>query len=421
MDIREKRIMDEVDGLNDEILDFTSRLVAEASTLGNEKSALEVMENELTRLALDPVKIPINPDDLAKHPGFASTPWSYEDRYNVVAVRPANGQGGRSVLFNGHLDVVSPEPLRLWNSEPFDPFIKDGWLHGRGAGDMKSGVAAMTYALQAVEKSGFGLKAPVTIEAVIEEECSGNGALACLNAGYDAQAVLIPEPLGLNILTGQLGVLWFKVMISGVPRHVSEATAGVNAIEKSFVIILALRQLEAEMNQEKHPAYQNIAHPINLNVGIIKSGDWPSTVPAEAEFHCRLSYYPGATFDQIQARIIQVIEQAAQDDPWLAENRPFIVFYGFRSDGHTVDRNLPAFQVLNDCHKALTGQNAMEYISTATTDLRAFHFFGQGDATCYGPIAENIHAANERVNTKSVIQTAKVYALFLARWCRLAE
>jgi len=375
----------------------------------------------LTRRSLDPVKVPIKPDDLSNHPGFAPTPWSYENRYNVIAVRQASGQGGRSALFNGHLDVVSPEPLKLWNHDPFEPFVKDGWLHGRGAGDMKSGVAAMTYALHAIEKAGFGLNAPVTIEAVIEEECSGNGALACMDAGYDAEAVLIPEPMALGVLAGQVGVLWFKVSLYGVPRHVSEATAGVNAIEKSYVIISALRKLEAEMNQEVHPAYKQIQHPLNLNIGIIKSGDWPSTVPAEAEFHCRLSYFPGMTFDQVRDKITQTVEKAAQGDPWLTENRPVVEFYGFRSDGHIIKTDLPGIQTLKGCHKSLTDQDPIELVSTATTDLRAFHFFGKGDATCYGPLGENIHAANERVNIESIIQTAKVYALFLARWCGLAE
>ena len=87
--------------------------------------------------------------------GFAPVPWEYENRYNLVATEPAAGKGGRSVLFNGHLDVVSPEPEDLWQHDPFKPVIRDGWLYGRGAGDMKSGVAAMVYALHALKKAGF--------------------------------------------------------------------------------------------------------------------------------------------------------------------------------------------------------------------------------------------------------------------------
>lgn len=421
MEPAEKKLIETVESLSDEILDFTSRLTAQPSTLGNEASVLEVMEDELAKLSFNPVRVPINPVELAEHPGWAPVPWSYEDRYNVVTTRPADATDGRSALFNGHLDVVSPEPMSLWDHDPFDPTVKDGWLYGRGAGDMKSGVAAMTYALYAVEKAGFGLKGPVTLEAVIEEECCGNGALACMAAGYDADAVLIPEPLGPSILTAQIGVIWFKVSLFGVPRHVFEAQAGVNAIEKCIPAISALRELEADMNAEIHPSYEGIDHPINLNIGIIKGGDWPSTVPAVAEFHARLSFFPGQTYRQTQQRIVDAVARAAQADTWLTENPPKVEFYGFKSEGHAVERNQPAFNTLNDCHKAFYGQDAESLNTTATTDVRVFYFFGQGQPTCYGPEAENIHAANERVDIESVIQTARVYALFLARWCGIIE
>lgn len=421
MDAKEQRILQEVEKLGDEAIDLASRLVAEPSTLGNEASVMAVMRDSLAALGMNPVEVPIDPQSLKKNPGFAPVPWDYEGRCNVIAVRPADGMGGRSALFNGHLDVVSPEPIGLWEQHPFQPSVKQGWLCGRGAGDMKAGIAAMTYAVHSVEKAGFGLLGDVTIETVIEEECSGNGALACMDAGYDAEAVLIPEPFGPIILTAQVGVVWFKVEISGVPRHVLEASAGVNAIEKCYLLISALRELEAKMNEDPHPAYQNVKHPLHLNIGIIKGGDWPSTVPAAAEFHCRLSYFPDTTFDQVRQKINQTIMAAAESDPWLAKNLPTVSFYGFRSDGHSRERDNPAFATLNECHKSLTGQDAAGYISTCTTDLRAFHFFGKGAATCFGPVAENIHAANERVNIESVIHTAKVYALFLAHWCGLAE
>jgi acetylornithine deacetylase len=417
----EKRILDSVDRVADDILDFTGRLVAEPSTLENEASVLQIMEEELHKLCFDPVRIPIDPDKLSQHPGFAPVPWSYEGRYNVAARRPADAGGGRSALFNGHLDVVSPEPVHLWDTDPFNPVVRDGWMYGRGAGDMKSGVAAMTYAVHAMEKAGFGLKGPVTIEAVIEEECCGNGALACVAAGHEAEAVLIPEPLGAAILIAQIGVMWFKISLTGVPRHVHEAQAGVNAIEKCIPLIAALRELETEMNQEIPPVYEGIQHPINLNIGIIKGGDWPSTVPAAAEFHARLSFFPGKTYAETRQRVVETIDRATAADPWLAENQPKIEFYGFRSEGHVADRNQPAFDTLSDCHRELHGRDAEDLISTATTDVRAYHHFTRAQATCYGPQAENIHAANERVNIGSVIDTAKVYALFLARWCGIAE
>ncbi len=418
LDRREKQIIEAVDGFSDEIVDFTCRLVSQSSTLGNEAGAMAVFRDRVRDLGFLPVDVPMDPPHLASHPGFAPVPWPFAEKVNVVAVCPACGQGGRSLLLNGHLDVVSPEPLDFWDSDPFSPKIVDGWLHGRGAGDMKSGVAAMVYAIYAIEQAGFGLAAPVTLEAVVEEECSGNGALACLAAGYDADAVLIPEPFGPTVLTDQVGVLWFKVIVRGSPRHVLEAQAGTNAIEKSHHIMAALRRLEAELNREAVPeAYRNMAHPLNLNIGIIKGGDWPSTVVALAEFHCRMSYFPGTGYDAICRRIRQTIAQAAKEDDWLAENLPEVAFYGFRSEGHSIKRSLPAIELLSGCHRALSGQPAASYISTCTTDLRAFHFFGRGQATCFGPVAEHIHGANERVDIQSVMHVARTYALFAARWC----
>lgn len=421
MDIREKRLLAVVESLSSEIVEFSSRLVAQDSTLGNEAAVLEVMENELSKIGLEPERIAIDPEALAAHPGFAPVPWTYDKRYNVIGVRPADATGGKSALFNGHLDVVSPEPIERWNRNPFDPMEKDGWLYGRGAGDMKAGVAAMTYAVKAIADAGMGLRAPVTIEAVIEEECSGNGALACLDAGLDAEAVLIPEPFGPTILTSQVGVAWFKVTLNGVPKHVLDTHSGVNAIEKCYPLFKALRRLEEELNREIHPAFVGVRHPANLNIGIIKGGDWPSTVPASAEFHCRIGFLPGTDYGKVQKLVRQAITQAAADDNWLADNQPIVEFYGFRSEGHYQNLNLPAFKQLSDCHRTLTGVPAKAFVSTATTDLRSFVHFGRGQATCFGPVAENIHAENERVKIDSIIYTAKVYALFLSRWCGLVS
>ncbi|MFH1034987.1 MAG: ArgE/DapE family deacylase [Pseudomonadota bacterium] len=422
MESREKALLEAVAALEPRMLEFAGRLVAQPSTLGQEAGALAVMEGELTSLGWPTERVAVDPVALGAHPGFGPLERDQAGRYNVVATRPADAPGGRAALFNGHLDVVSPEPLEQWTKDPFAPRVEDGWLHGRGAGDMKGGVAAMTYALAAVERAGLGLKASVSVEGVIEEECTGNGALACLLAGHDAPAVLIPEPFGPSILTHQVGVLWFKVSVGGVPSHVLNTGGGVNAIEKCFTLIQALRGLEAEMNQRPLPGYDPLAHPLNLNIGIIAGGDWPSTVPARAEFNGRLGYAPGQTFAQVRAQVEQALARAAQADPWLAANPPSLEFYGFRSDGFALERAAePVLGLLNDCHRQLSGQDAPSYSATCTTDCRAFNLYGAGTATCYGPVAQNIHAGDERVNIASMVQVAKVYALFLARWCGLAE
>lgn len=422
MDKRQIKILDTVESFRDDILELTSSLVAAPSTLGNQAEAVALMETKLTRLGYAPVRIEIDKQQLQQHPGFAPVPWDYNGLYNLVSVRPADGSGGRSALFNGHLDVVSAEPAAAWSKDPFTPYIKDGWLYGRGSGDMKSGVAAMTYAVKAIDAAGFGLNAQVTIETVIDEECCGNGALSCLAAGYDADAVLIPEPFGPTLYTAQVGVLWFKITVKGLPVHVLAAGSGTNAIEKSYLLITALREFEEQLNHENIPAaYADIPHPLNLNIGIFSAGDWPSTVPAQAELHGRMSYFPGMNFAEVAERIKTVIRETVQQDPWLRANPPEIDFYGFRSDGHIISAELPALRTLSSCYEELTNTKPAQYISTCTTDLRAFHHFGHSQHTCFGPVARSIHGVDECVNIESIIETAKTYALFLARWCRLRE
>ena len=422
MNTLEQKLLDTVNSLADDIVDFTARLVAEPSTLGNENGACEVMAGELKRLGFAIDYVPMASDILTQHPGYAPTTWQPGDRQNIIAKLAPAGQGGQSALFNGHLDVVNPGKRQFWSRDPFEPAIIDGWLFGRGAGDMKSGVAAMTYAAYAVRKAGFGLCAPFSLTAVLEEECCGNGALACLAQGYNAEAVLIPEPFGPTILTDQLGVLWFKVRLSGKSTHVLDARGGINAIEKCYPLIQALRKLEEDLNGENVPAaYASKDHPINLNIGIIEGGDWPSTVPSDALFHARLAFFPGMSFATVADRIRTTIDGAVKNDPWLQANPPKVEFYGFRSEGHSAPRTLPALTVLDGCHQSLAGTPAESYIATCTTDLRAYMQFGAGQATCYGPIAENIHGPDERVNLESIIHVARVYALFLARWCELID
>lgn len=421
MDQREKRIMVEIEHLRQDLLDFLARLVTQDSTLGNEAGVLRLFEDELAAIDLEPRRVPIEPQELAKQPGFAPVLWDYEDRYNLVATRPADASGGKSALFCSHLDVVSPEPMEAWNNDPYEPLARDGWFYGRGAGDMKAGAAAMVYALWAVSRAGFGLSAPVSLAGVIEEECSGNGALACVRAGVDAQAVLIPEPFGPTILTHQLGVLWFKITVTGTPVHVLEAGSGVNAVEKMFVIMSALRALETSLNEKRPHPYNLVPHPINLNLGVIRGGDWPSTVPARCELHGRLSYYPGQSFEEIRQQVEKTVHASAAADSWLVTRQPVVEFYGFRSDGFALEADLPQLETLDVCHQELCGEEAEVYLATCTTDCRAWNQFGQGVATCYGPVAENIHAANERVDINSIMHTAKAYALFLSRWCGLVE
>jgi acetylornithine deacetylase len=261
----------------------------------------------------------------------------------------------------------------------------------------------------------------VQLQSVVEEECTGNGALACVLAGHTADAAILTEPTKHAIWTAQVGVLWFQVRVLGAPAHAGLADAdGADAIAASFLVIEALRGLEAELNVAAPPLFAGHAHPINLNVGMIRGGDWPSTMAGECVTHCRLATYPGASIADLKARVEQTVAAAAQR-PELTRHRAEVLYEGFQCEGYELPRDAPLVTALAAACTRATGHTPPLYASTATTDARTFHLYGETPAVCFGPVAENEHGVDERVHLPSVTATAQAVAVFIADWCGVTE
>ena len=417
----EQDILNSCDAVFPRVIDFTKEMVKQYAVLNQEQAVLDVVERNLKDLQLPVTRVAIDLNRIGDHPLFAPVEWSYDKKYNLVsALNP--GSKGKTLVLNGHLDVVSASPFDMWSQPPNEPWEKEGWLYGRGAGDMQSGVAAMIYAVHAIQHAGYKINTPLTIQAVVEEECTGNGALACLEGGYDGDFVLIPEPFGPQIYTGQLGVLWFKIILRGRPAHVLDTSSGINAIEVLQLLIPYLKDLENELNDKfRHAPYDQYSHPFNLNIGKFKGGNWPSSVPADAQMEARIGFPTSMTSNQIMQLVNNKIEQAISECSELQINKPILRFHGFRSEGHLVDLQNPGITLLSACHRSLTHSEPEHYLSTCTTDLRAFHFYNRTAGTCYGPIAKNIHGIDEAVDIESIRHTLKTYALFISRWCELGK
>jgi acetylornithine deacetylase len=236
-------------------------------------------------------------------------------------------------------------------------------------------------------------------------------------AGHTADAAIITEPTRGALWTAQVGVLWFQVRVIGAPAHAGEAEAGANAIEATTPIIAALRELEAELNVDPPPPYAGYPHPINLNVGMIRGGDWPSTVAGECVTHCRLAQYPGTPVAELRAQVEQTVRRAAEQTPALARYRVEVVYDGFQCEGYELDHDAPLADALADACARVSGEPPPRYASTATTDARTFQLYGDTPAVCFGAFAEHVHAVDERVHLPSITTTAQALALFVADWC----
>src|SRR5207245_1138364 len=176
---------------------FLRALIARPSVLGNTNGAMDVAESLLGELGMRVERVTLDLDVLREQPGFSPPDWSYDGLYNLVGRLPGAG-GGRSLVLNGHLDVVPSTPDDHWTHDPWGGEVEGGLMYGRGAADMKAGVSAMLFALRAVRQADVDLAGDVLAHLVIDEECTGNGTLACLAAGAVADACVIPEPFGLS-------------------------------------------------------------------------------------------------------------------------------------------------------------------------------------------------------------------------------
>ena len=229
-------------------------------------------------------------------------------------------------------------------------------------------------------------------------------------------ACVIPEPFPGAVTISQVGVLWFHVDIAGIPGHVGDAGVGVNAIEAAFPVIAELRVLEAELNERPPAPYDELAHPVNLNIGVIEGGDWPSTVAAECSLSCRLALYPGQAVDELKARVEAAVARAATAHPYLGAHPPRVRYDGFAGQGVEVPEDAPLVEAVSAAHERVAGEPAMRVATTATTDARVFVASGI-PAVCYGPWAERIHGVDERVHLPSVLTTAQALALLVRDWC----
>jgi acetylornithine deacetylase len=395
------------------------RLVEAPTLLGHEAPGQAVMRDAFEEIGLGTRDLPLDPKALRAHPGASPFSWDVTGKANVVADwQPAEPAEGRSLILNGHIDVVSPEPATMWTSAPFVARRDGDWLYGRGAGDMKAGLAAIVGAVRGLTGLGLAPGARVELQSVVEEECSGNGALACVLAGEPADAVIVTEPTSGAIQNSQVGVLWFQVRVTGRPAHAGDAPKGQNAIEATFPLVQALRDLEAELNVDPPAPYDVYPHPINLNVGIMRGGDWPSTVAGESVTHCRLAHYPGGDVNDLKRRVEETVAAAA-GDAGLAGFGVEVAYDGFACEGYTLEPEAPVVTSLARAVERTTGAAPALFGSTATTDARNFQLFGASPAICFGPHAENVHGVDERVLLPSMVETAQVLGLFISDWCGL--
>ncbi|MCT7378500.1 ArgE/DapE family deacylase [Chelativorans salis] len=406
----------------EEQIAFTEDLIRFPSLRGRERPAQDFVHRALEQRGYAVETFAIDVDKIRDHPGFSPVTIDYSDAVNVVATHRPRVEKGQSLILNGHMDVVPEGPHEMWEvTPPFEPKRVGDWLYGRGGGDMKAGIAANIFALDALRRLGLQPASRVHVQSVVEEECTGNGALACLVEGYTADAAIIPEPEDEKLVRANCGVLWFEVYVAGHPVHVREAGTGANAIEASFRVIESLKKMTEEWNAEKanYPYFADLDHPINFNVGKITGGDWASTVAAWCKLSCRIAIYPGDDPAERARRIEKHLARDLAGDTFLGNRPPQVTWNGFFARGYVLEEGGEAEAALADAHRRATSSELESFVTPGYLDARVFVIYAGTPCLVYGPVTENIHGFDERVSLASIKRVTGAIALFIADWCGL--
>ncbi len=414
-----QHLADAVKAQEPEMLALLSEFVACPSFSGSEQTAIAFLEPVLEGMGLAPERILLDSAALRTAPLYSPACDPDAGRYNLLAEHHPRNASGKSLLFNGHVDIVPTGPEHLWSRPPLQATILDDRLYGRGAGDLKSGIVCALAAFKALRSLGAQPAARVGFNAVLEEENTGNGTLASVmrNMAYDA--VIIPEPFAESLMSAQVGVLWLAIELTGSPAHVAYMSSGVNPIEAAIAIHAGLKRLEAEWNlpEHRHALYAGHQHPINFNLGRIEGGEWNSSVPCMCRMGVRIGFFPGVAVETVQRAVEASVRAALAALP----NRLQVNFEyrGFQAPGCEFDLDHPAMRALAAAHEKVNGAPPERLAMTATTDARHFQLISKLPVTCYGPQADSIHGVDEWVSIASMRRVATVMAQFMQDWCTL--
>lgn len=425
-----------IDKNQDEVVTFLQKLIKEPSVnpyFDEEKDymqegrAQEVLKEYLEEMGMEAEYSYPNAQELSKYegkPGYYAD-HTFEDRPNLFAKLKGTG-GGKSMMMSGHIDVV--QRGSKWTKDPFGAEIVDHKLYGRGAVDMKGGIAAMTVALKAIKASGIRLKGDAMIGTVVDEEAGGMGTLALVAKGYRADGCLITEPTHLNIAPLCRGILWGKLTIEGRAGHIElkqgdfRTGGAVDAIDKASLYLEHFRRLNKEWSVRKEHKYLPI--PCQIHIAQFEAGEYPTTFANRAVLTFNAQYLPSEKDEnglgsKVKKEIEDYVKAVAMTDPWLKDNVPEIEWLIDADCGETLD-DQPFFQTVRDSAKEVNPLSKVEGIC-CHTDMGWFCNVGIPTLNIGPGDPRLAHQADEYVEIEELVICTKMIASILLDWCGVEE
>lgn len=398
------------------------RLVQERSVRGEESKAQALIIEKLRRMELALDIWEIGSPQLINHPVFSCDRKQFYGNPNVVGVWKGTG-GGRSIILNGHIDVVPEGDRSHWEEDPYSGVVRGGRLYGRGSTDMKGGTVSLLLAIEALKSSRIKLKGDVIFQSVIEEESGGAGTLAAVLRGYRGDGAIIPEPSSMRIFTKQQGSMWFRISVTGRPAHGGTRYEGTSAIEKMSVVINEIQRLEKERNDTiADPLYAGIPIPIPINIGKIQSGQWPSSVPELAIIEGRMGVAPNETIQNAKVEMEACLAGLSEKDEWFRHHPARIEWFGGSWLPGNIDEGHPLIGSLSGSYQKVKGTSPVIEASPWGTDGGILSTVGDTPTVVFGPgTTEAAHDSDEYIVLENVFEAAEIIAMTIMDWCGVAE
>lgn len=413
------RIKGWINSHEEESIAFLQRIIQIPSVTGDEGTIQTFIAEYMTGMGLSVDVFVPSLEELKRHPAYVEPAQSYEWRPNVVALCGGCG-GGRSLLFNGHIDVIPEGALENWEHGPWSGDIADGKLYGRGASDMKSGVAAMTMALKAILDSGIKLKGDVILEYVMDEELTGNGTLACVMRGYRADAGICCETSSMCVQPASIGRIWFEISVKGKAAGIQRRYEGVNGIDLGYIVKQAVSAYEeVRLKKVRHPLYPVIEESIPCMIGQFESGTYASAFPDSCLMKGSMATVPGEDSQQVKADFIDFVRQyTAERSQWLRDNPPEVRFTGYFAEPSEIPTDAHIVTTLSRNFQHVMGRPPVISGRQGAADIRHLNQYGGTPTVIFGPgLTEQMHANNEWVRVEDYLNAIEILAHTIVEWC----
>ncbi|MFW6193042.1 MAG: ArgE/DapE family deacylase [Gemmatimonadota bacterium] len=422
----ERRVVDTLDV--PAMLELLGRLVAIESLAGRERPAQELVARRMEELAMEPDVWAIDFAELRRHPAYAA---DVERQEGLGVVGGLGGEGddgerrgndGRTLILNGHVDVVPAGEPDRWSRPPFELTVEGDRVYGRGTADMKGGLCAALAAGQAIRDAGVELEGVLQIQSVIGEEDGGMGTLATLLRGHTGDGAVVLEPTDLVLAPAQAGAFNFRITIPGRAAHGALRSEGVDPIEKLLPLYARILELEAERNHGvDEPMFSDYDLPFAICVGKVRAGVWASTVAESLTLEGRYGVSPDEDPDVARAQLERAVREVADADPWLRDHPPELQWWGARFEPAHTPADDPVVGAVDGAFGAVTGRRPEIRGMTYGADMRLLVREAGIPTVLFGPgDVRDAHRPDESVAVADLETVARTMAVTALRFCGVA-